>query len=134
MRRALQNHAKPVANLLQPFGRIRAAPAGFRLLLQHHGCNGNGLVKAFQQLALLNPRCRIKLQRPVPHISRSAHLRAKVIIQVARKMQHQITNAVPIRIRPGPDMLFCERLYQLMNRLRGPLEIAREILDEGCVK
>jgi hypothetical protein len=43
-----------------------------------------------------------EFQRTVSDISRAGDLRADVMAQVARKMQKQVANGVPVRIRPKP--------------------------------
>ena len=83
------------------FSDMQHFTASDRVKLSHHR---DGFVELTQYLRFRwMPRFR-KLQIAIPYITRTSYARSDVISQVTSQVQHQMTNAVAIRIRVRPKL------------------------------
>src|SRR5208282_898128 len=76
------------------------------------------LIKFLQRFFLGGPRRVRKFQRTISLITSSHNLRADVVIQVSREMQHEVAEAVAEWKGFKPKLLVAQRSRQLAKHAR----------------
>src|SRR6267378_3284464 len=90
-------------------GSVRFSPVLRSLLSNRRYHHGDGAVKCAQRFLFAWRLFVRKLPFAVPHISGFRHARTNVVIQIAGQMQHQVPDAISVRIRSAPEPFIRKR-------------------------
>src|SRR2546426_8094508 len=114
MRRALQNHIKPVGRI-RTYRSVWLRPVFRRLTPNCPQHDVNRIIELLECFCLRRA-CRLsKFPWAVTDVSRLCNLRPDVIVQIARKMQHEVAKTVSEWERLSPELFIAERPRQLAN-------------------
>src|ERR1700719_2390701 len=125
MPRTTHENLETIRGFRLPFGRIRLSPVCRALLSNRRRHHRHGAVKRSQRFVL--PRWLPVRELPVAvaHVSRLGNASSYVIVQIAGHVQHQVSNAVPVRVWLAPKLFVRKRAHPLM-------QLRRNIFVIGC--
>src|ERR1700731_3766762 len=125
MPRTTHENLETIRGFRLPFGRIRLSPVCRALLSNRRRHHRHRAVKRSQRFVLPRWLPVRKLPVAVAHVSRLGNASSDVIVQITGHVQHQVSNAVSIRIRLAPELF-------VRKRLRPLVQLRRNIFVIGC--
>lgn len=115
MRHTAQENIEAIANARIANGGVRLAPILSRLRVKRADDHRYGFVEALQRFGFCGRMRVVEFAVAVAHIACPRDLRADVVIQIARQVQHQMAVAVAVIVWLRPKLFLGQCLGPLMH-------------------
>src|SRR5882672_6394280 len=115
-------------------GSVRLSPVLRPLFSYRRHHHGAGAVQCAQGLLFAWRLFIRKLPFAVPHISGFRHARPNVVVQISGQVQHQVPNAISVRIRLAPEPFIRKRVHRLVQLGRNIFVIRRQPISHRFVQ
>src|SRR2546425_3272519 len=134
MPRTTNENLHSICGFRLALGSVRFSPVLRPLFSYRRHHHGDGAVQCAQGLLFAWRLFIRKLPFAVPHISGFRHARPNVVVQIAGQVQHQVPDAISVRIRLAPAPFIRKRGHRLVQLGRNIFVIRRQPISHRFVQ